>query len=240
MNISKLGLAILQRILDEHMDVLCHRYGAADIDGCMDRKRQNADAEDFVSLCKASLSFVPTSFVESPLPVGLSMRALCHTACYADLIASKKILPPASLCQSVDPSGSGFTYGGLPDGEAEQMVLWRPILDGLAAGIASTVQSNSAGVGNLVQRGSAMTLRAILLRHKGTFSTDQWFTILSEVILPALGDAARTDLTHVVELTSDSPAVSQLHFVTGSLDLPPNDTDESLVQFSEEAQAQER
>jgi len=238
-NISKLGLAILQRILDEHMDVLCHRYGSADVDGGMERKRQNADAEDFVSLCNASLSFVPTSHVETPLPIGLSMRALCHTACYADLIASKKILPPASLCQSVDPSGSGFTYGGLPDGEAEEMVLWRPILDGLAAGIASTVQSNSAGVGNLVQRGSAMTLRAILLRHKDAFSTDQWFTILSEVILPALGDAARTDHTHVVELTSDSPAVSQLHFVTGSLDIPPSDKDESLVQFAREAQAQE-
>ena len=105
-NINKLGLAILQRILDEHTEILCCRYGTAidDINSTNennthDNKRQNADAEDFVSLCKASISFIPTCHVKKPLPIGLSMRALCHIACYSDLIASKNVLPPVSSCQ---------------------------------------------------------------------------------------------------------------------------------------------
>jgi brefeldin A-inhibited guanine nucleotide-exchange protein len=64
LDINKLGLAILQRILDEHTDILCCRYGSIsnnndDAHENIDTKRQNADAEDFVSLCKASLSFIP-------------------------------------------------------------------------------------------------------------------------------------------------------------------------------------
>lgn len=106
--ISTLGLAILQRLLDEHLEELCCRYYINDYDEAvsekndpnemtsLQRKIRNASAEDFVGLCHASLSFVQTRNVDQPLPIGLSMRAICHTACYADLIAAKKVLPPVT------------------------------------------------------------------------------------------------------------------------------------------------
>ena len=118
------------------------------------------------------------------------------------------------------------------------MVLWRPILDGLAAGLSSTVQSNSAGVGHIVQRGSALTLRAILLRHKDVFSPLQWLTILSKVVLPAINDAARNDTTPVSQLISESPLSSEVNFICGSLDPPPKHDDKQLQDYAVEAQAQ--
>ena len=107
--IKTLGLGILQRILDEHLDVLCPPSGTSEgpstdngqenpeaIFKSYERSQRNASADDFVGLCRASLSFVQAEESKTPIPIGLSMRALCHTACYADLIADKKVLPPLS------------------------------------------------------------------------------------------------------------------------------------------------
>ena len=108
--INTLGLAILQRLLDEHLHQLC-RLADADEPGesgeahdegdlsAFEKRNRNANVEDFVGLCRASLSFVQTDYSTSPLPIGLSMRALCHTACYADLLADRRVLPPVSGVQ---------------------------------------------------------------------------------------------------------------------------------------------
>eukprot|EP00590_Aulacoseira_subarctica_P004735 CAMPEP_0172421342 /NCGR_PEP_ID=MMETSP1064-20121228/7590_1 /TAXON_ID=202472 /ORGANISM="Aulacoseira subarctica , Strain CCAP 1002/5" /LENGTH=1266 /DNA_ID=CAMNT_0013161687 /DNA_START=1 /DNA_END=3798 /DNA_ORIENTATION=+ len=246
---STLGLAILQRLLDEHLEQLCHRYAideySSDYSGeqlvpeamtVVQRRVRNANVEDFVDLCHASLSFVETEAVKNPLPVGLSMRALCHTACYADLIADQKVLPPV-ISQAVDPEGSCYTYEGLTSGESEEMVLWKPIFDGLAAGIASKSICNSGGLGCLVQRGSAITLRAILLRHGGRFSMSQWNVILKHVILPSIQSAAESDQSPVSYITSESPSVSSLDFVADSLPLPPPPNAEGLIKFAAKAQS---
>mmetsp|Transcript_2992 Transcript_2992/g.4104 ORF Transcript_2992/g.4104 Transcript_2992/m.4104 type:complete len:1856 (-) Transcript_2992:123-5690(-) len=251
--INTLGLAILQRLLDEHLDQLCrldefNDHGAESKSdeneeqkqlSALQRRQRNANAEDFVELCKASLSFVQTEESEHPLPIGLSMRALCHTACYADLIASKRVLPPVSGCQSEDPAGSGFTYDGLSDVEAEEMVLWRPIFDGLAAGICSPVPSIHGDVGCIVQRGSLMTLRAILLRHGSLFSVSQWVVILKQVILPSIQIAAEYDNSQVTKITSESPSVSSLDFLSDPLPLPPDSEDEGLIKFAMLSQSEE-
>ena len=103
--ISTLGLAILQRLLDHHIDDLFRPALDGDVDSCQDddakestpsknKRFSNAEAEDFVGLCRASLSYVQTDKNEVPLPIGLSMRALCHSACFADLIVDGKVLPP--------------------------------------------------------------------------------------------------------------------------------------------------
>ena len=100
--VEYLGLAILQRLLDEHLDEVCTISEKQQLDSMSpDRKNRNASADDFVNLCKASLAFVQREECESesPRPVGLSMRALCHTAIYADILAGKRILPPDSGAQ---------------------------------------------------------------------------------------------------------------------------------------------
>ena len=250
--ISTLGLAILQRLLDEHLDQLCRlttfdEFGVEDKEEVKDseqmtalqRRQRNANAEDFVGLCHASMSFVQTEESDNPLPIGLSMRALCHTACYADLISEDKVLPPVSGSQPSDPKAAGYTYEGLSDEEALEMVLWRPILDGLAAGICSTAPSSSGGVGCLVQRGSVITMRAILLRHGSVFSTSQWSVILRQVILPAIQIGAEYDTSPVTTITSESPSVSSLDFLNEALPLPPTTDDEGLKKFAELAESDE-
>ena len=108
--INTLGLAILQRLLDEHLHQLCRLTdGDGETEGeesepkgdlsALERRNRNANVEDFVGLCRASLAFVQTNESVTPIPIGLSMRALCHTACYADLLADHRVLPPVSGCQ---------------------------------------------------------------------------------------------------------------------------------------------
>jgi len=250
--INTLGLAILQRLLDEHLDDLCPL--SADGEGPVtdsrddkhesslsdsERSQRNANAEDFVGLCRASLSFVQTEESENPLPIGLSMRALCHTACYADLIADKKVLPPVSGCQHSDSVAPGYTYEGLSVEESLEMAIWRPLLDGLATGMCSSASSISGGVGCLVQRGSAMALRAILLRHGGVFSVSQWSAILNYVLLPAVQIGAESDSSPVTKISSESPSVSSLDFVGEPLRLPPPSDDEGLHKFSAMTQSDE-
>lgn len=101
--IEYLGLAILQRLLDEHLDEVVSFQAteegeSVDTDPATVTKR-NANADDFVDLVTASLSFVQRDSSSSPKPVGLTMRALCHTAIYADLLAKGQILPPATGAQ---------------------------------------------------------------------------------------------------------------------------------------------
>ena len=108
------------------------------------------------------------------------------------------------------------------------MVLWRPIIDGLADGICSSLPSSAGGVGCLVQRGSVLTLRAILLRYGDAFSTNQWEAILKHAIVPAIKKGAKNDRTTVVTITSESPAVTSLDFLADPLHLPPSPDDEGL------------
>jgi len=237
--INTLGLAILQRLLDEHLHQLCRLSDGSEneTEEVLDARNRNANVEDFVGLCRASLSFVQTGESDSLLPIGLSMRALCHTACYADLLAEQRVLPPLSGAQSSDPYAPGYTYEGLSDEEALEMVLWRPLIDGLADGICSSLPSSAGGVGCLVQRGSVLTLRAILLRYGDTFSTNQWAAILKHSIVPAIKKGAMNDRTTVVTITSESPAVTSLDFLADPLLLPPSPDDEGLLMFATESQS---
>jgi brefeldin A-inhibited guanine nucleotide-exchange protein len=249
--INTLGLAILQRLLDEHLHQLCRltdgdgEEGIDDENGsnvemsALERRNRNANVEDFVGLCRASLAFVQTNHSVTPLPIGLSMRALCHTACYADLLADHRVLPPVSGAQSTDPHAPGYTYDGLCDKEALEMVLWRSLLDGLAEGVRSLLPSHAGGMGCLVQRGSVLALRAILLRHGHTFSTTQWAVILKQTLLPCIQEAAENDETPVIRITSESPSVSSLEFVVESQPLPPAHEDEGLRKFAELSETQE-
>jgi brefeldin A-inhibited guanine nucleotide-exchange protein len=241
--INTLGLAILQRLLDEHLHQLCRLTdGDGYIEGeeseskgdlsALERRNRNANVEDFVGLCRASLAFVQTNESVTPIPIGLSMRALCHTACYADLLADHRVLPPVSGCQSIDPHAPGYTYDGLSESEALEMALWRPLLDGLAEGVRSSLPSHAGGMGCLVQRGSVLALRAIFLRHGHSFSTTQWGVILKETLLPCIQDAAETDTTPVTRIASESPSVSSLEFVVESQPLPPTEDDKGLKKFA--------
>jgi brefeldin A-inhibited guanine nucleotide-exchange protein len=103
--IEYLGLAILQRVLDDHLDdIFCTTERNRDDDALqelssLDKRNRNTHADDFVSLCKASLSFLQIEETDSLRPFGLSMRAFCHIAIYADLIASRRVLPPVTGAQ---------------------------------------------------------------------------------------------------------------------------------------------
>jgi len=243
--IKTLGLAILQRLLDEHLEDLCPTpsLGPNESDDVEDsltaseKIERNTNAEDFVELCRASLSFVQKKESDNPLPIGLSMRALCHTACYADLIADKKILPPVSGCQTTDPTAPGYTYEGLSPEESLEMVIWRTLLDGLASAMCSSASSISGGVGCLVQRGSVMAMRAILLRHGKLFSASQWSAILNCVLLPAIQIGAESDSSPVIQISSESPSVSSLDFLGEPLPSPPPVGDAGLQKFAEMTQA---
>jgi len=111
------------------------------------------------------------------------------------------------------------------------MVLWRPLLEGLAEGIRSTAKSSAGGVGCLIQRGSALALRAILLRQGHLFSTDQWVAMLEQTIIPSIQAGAESDRSPVINITSESPAVSNIDFLVDSLPLPPTADDVSLLRF---------
>jgi hypothetical protein len=142
--------------------------------------------------------------------------------------------------QSIDPHAPGYTYDGLSESEALEMALWRPLLDGLAEGVRSSLPSHAGGMGCLVQRGSVLALRAIFLRHGYSFSTTQWGVILKETLLPCIQDAAETDATPVTRITSESPSVSSLEFVVESQPLPPKEDDKGLKKFAKLAGDEER
>lgn len=99
--ISTFGLAILQRLLDDHFDELC-----TDINDPKDQrgeemsvsevKIRNTRVDDFIGLCRASMAFVTC---EKKHATSISMRALCHASVYADYIAEGKVLPPVSGIQ---------------------------------------------------------------------------------------------------------------------------------------------
>jgi Sec7-like guanine-nucleotide exchange factor len=101
--IEYLALSILQRVLDEHLDDIFNdntvNTNEADLSelSALEKRNRNSHAEDFVSLCKASLSFIQTGETDSLRPYGLSMRAFCHMAIYADLLGSQRVLPPTSI-----------------------------------------------------------------------------------------------------------------------------------------------
>lgn len=104
--IEHLALGILQRLLDEHLDDI-ESLVAGDCTGSseepspspLEKRCRNTRVDDFVHLCKASLSFVQYDASDSLRPFGLTMRAFCHTAIYADVIASRRVLPPVSGAQ---------------------------------------------------------------------------------------------------------------------------------------------
>jgi brefeldin A-inhibited guanine nucleotide-exchange protein len=240
------GLNILQRFLDEHLDQICrlseveeggvgHEEENTESLTALERRNRNSNAEDFIEMCRASLSFVQTKESDSPRAVGSSMRAICHTAIFADLLAQHRVKPPVSGAQVTDPDAPGFTYEGLDETEELEMVLWRPIFEGLAEGIRCTAISQAGGVGNMVQRGSILALRAILLRHGSAFTINQLSAVLQQTILPSMQRAVESDHSPVVSITSESPTVSSLDFLTDAMPLPPPPTDPGLMKFQEVA-----
>jgi hypothetical protein len=234
------SLNILQGTLDKHLDklsiLICEDNKEEkedgdddDDDAVMCQNHRNSNAEDFLGMCRASLSFIAKT--EPSHPIGVSMRALCHAAIYADLIASKRILPPLSGAQFSDSNSPGYTYEGLDEKEALEMVLWRTLLEGLAEGVRATSRSREGGVGNLVQRGSVLALRAILLRHGSVFSDDQLTVVLKKTILPSFQEAVENDTSPVTSITSESPSISSLDFLAVPLPIPPDCDDDGLLKF---------
>lgn len=245
--IMVLAINILQRLLDQHLDQLCRLPDVKKSDEEEEGKdedeelssgeirNRNATAEDFVLMCRASLSFVQQEGTELRYPVGVSMRALCHSAIYADLIAEGRILPPIAGSQTERQSEQGYTYEGLDEKESLEMVLWRPLLQGLAGAAKATAPSRAGGVGCLIQRSSILAIRAILLRHGSLFSTSQLAVILQETLLPSFKEAAKSDLSPVLSITSESPAMSSLDFLGKPMPLPPAEDDDGLLKFEEVA-----
>jgi brefeldin A-inhibited guanine nucleotide-exchange protein len=239
--ISLHALSILQGILDKHLDqltVLTKKDDAVDARtaeemSSHERKARNSNSEDFVGMCQASLSYIGTKDPESPRPIGVSMRALCHAAIYADLIGDGRVLPPVSGCQSSNPEAPGYTYEGLDEKEALTMVLWRTLFEGLADGVRSGEKSREGGMGNLIQRGSVLALRAILLRHGKAFTDSQLKAVLEQTVLPAFHDAVTKDKSPVISISSESPAISSLDFLSEPPPLPPSSDDEGLLKFEE-------
>lgn len=246
--ITLLALNILQRLLDENLDQL---FGSTTVETTSDefkneqaddtpeleKSDRNSNANDFIDMCRASLSFVQLQESKSPRPVGVSMRALCHTAIYADLIADGRVLPPVSGFQSEDPDGALYTYDGLSESESLQMALWRPLFEGLASCVRCTSRSRAGSVGCLIQRGSVLAIRALLLRHGSLFSVKTLQAILQETVVPAFEEAARKDVSPVISITSESPAVSSLDFLVEPMPLPPPRNDPGLLKFEEVARS---
>jgi brefeldin A-inhibited guanine nucleotide-exchange protein len=235
--IDYLGLATLQRLLDDHLNDLfipledTTLVNDLEALSALERRNRNSNVDDFVGLCKASLSFVQREDTDSPRPAGLSMRAFCHTAIYSDLLAAKRILPAVSGEQFEDREEAGYTYPELDRTEALEMVLWRPLLEGLADGIRSTLRSSAGGVGCIIQRGSVLALRAILLRHGHIFSTNQIAAILKYTVIPAIQAGAEADKGSVVSVTSESPSISNIDFLVDPYPIPPPPDDVSLLRF---------
>ena len=232
------AISIMQRTLDEHLDKLCF-LDHADPEKSGTSKR-NADAEDYSAMCRASLSFLDCQDGKTSHPSGLSMRALSHLTVYADLIASKRILPPISGAQFDDPNAPGYTYEGLDEKERLEMVLWRPLLEGLAKGAKSTTHARADGTGKFLQRSSVVALRAILLRHGSCFSESQLRVILTDTILPAFREALEQDDSPVVSIASESPSISSLDFLVDPFPIPPECDDESLVKFEQVSKQSDR
>ena len=168
------------------------------------------------------------------------MRALCHAAIYADLIADGRVASPVSGAQCDNPEGPGYTYENLSEDDALEMVLWRTLFEGLADGVRSTEKSREGGMGNLIQRGSVLALRAILLRHGRLFSNDQLRAVLEQTVLPSFQDAIQQDTSPVSSIASDSPAVSSLDFLSEPQAVPPPPNDEGLLKFEEVFRQNER
>jgi hypothetical protein len=120
------------------------------------------------------------------------------------------------------------------------MVLWRTLLEGLADGVRSKAKSSAAGLGCLVQRGSVMALRSILIRHGSVFSVHQWDAILRETLLPAIQSAAENEVSPVIGITSESPHLSSIDFLADSLPIPPPPDDPGLKKFEQVAMANDR
>jgi len=246
---SNLGMMIVQRLVDERLDCFCipndsNKTEASVSDGsevdseevpALTAREQNSLSDDFVGLCQASLAFLINSG-NTQLPMDLTMRALCHIACYADKIADGSALPPLNGAQSNDPHGFGYTYEGLDPEEGLAMVLWRPIIDGLCTAMRTTASSAKGAIGSFVQRGSVITLRAILLRHGQKFSSTQWKAIMNQAILPAMEKAVKSDITPVINIISESPHISNLDFLVEPLQLPPAIDDAGLLAFRIAAQ----
>ena len=235
--IEALGMGILQRLLDEHLSELCSisdEDSSSDTNrtlSSMERRDRNANVDDFVGLCRASLSFVGKEGTGTPRPVGLSLRAFCHTAIYADLLASKRVHPAVSGAQSTEPDSPGYTYSGLGEQDSLEMVAWRPLLEGLAEWVRSPVTDGAGGVGCLLQRGSILALRAILLRHGHIFSHAQLSAILEQTLIPAIQAGAESDTSQVLNISSESPFVSSIDFLAEPLPLPPAADDNRLRLF---------
>jgi len=104
--IEFLGLSMLQRLLDDHLHEICRLSdggnespeSAGELSN-VDKRNRNSNVDDFVALCRASLSFVHQEESDSARPIGLSMRAFSHTTIYADLLADGRVLPPVSGIQ---------------------------------------------------------------------------------------------------------------------------------------------
>jgi hypothetical protein len=112
------------------------------------------------------------------------------------------------------------------------MVLWRPIIDGLSAGMCSESSSLSGERGCFIQRGSVITLRSILLRYGTSFTSAQWRAMLNQSILPSMNAAAYNDKSPVMKIISESPSLSNLDFLTEPLPCPPEKDDEGLMKFA--------
>jgi len=238
--VSLHALSILQGTIDKHLDslsILANKDDESETSGTTNR---NSDAEDFLAMCRASLSFIDCEKTHYIHPIGVSMRALCHVAIYADLIASKKVLPPVSGAQFYDPGSPGYTYEGLSPEEALEMVLWRPLFEGLAEGAKTTTRSREDGIGNLVQRGSVLALRAILLRHGSIFSDAQLGVVIKETVMPAFQIAVESDTSPIISIASESPSLSSLHFLASPLPVPPACDNEGLLKFELVSQQSDR
>lgn len=120
------------------------------------------------------------------------------------------------------------------------MVLWRSLLEGLAEGVKSSARSSAAGLGCLVQRGSILALRAILIRHGHIFSLAQWEAILTQTLVPAIQAAAENDHSPVIGITSESPQLSSIDFLADSLPVLPPADDPGLLQFEKVAVSNDR
>lgn len=137
------------------------------------------------------------------------------------------------LSQWTDPTAQCYTYAELSEEESLKMALWRPLFEGLAEGVRSNAKTSRSGVGCLVQRGSILALRAILLRYGQLFSTPELAAILGQTIIPAMQAAAESDQSPVVTITSEAPSVSIIDFLVDPLPLPPEHDDPALQQFRE-------
>ena len=120
------------------------------------------------------------------------------------------------------------------------MVLWRPLLEGLAEGIKSPARGSVGGIGCLVPRASLLALRAILLRHGRLFSANQLCAVLEQTMLPAIQKAATSDSSPVVHIISESPSVSSIDFLVDPLPLPPREDDPKLLLFEASSSTQNR